>query len=142
MLKLLFLTIILYIIIQHLLDSCEENTNQPSTEQSYEEPKNPDTIKPLNSDSANIHQPTESIAQRAVSAEDRSGMVFINKPPKISNQYSGAATVKYVLTALISPAPNIGPISVPRPPAATQTAISMELTGFISLGLIIPACGT
>ena len=30
------------------------------------------------------------------------------------------------------------PISVPRPPTATQMAISMELAGYISLGLMIP----
>ena len=36
----------------------------------------------------------------------------------------------------------MGPISVPRPPTATQMAISMELAGDISLGLMMPTCGT
>ena len=36
----------------------------------------------------------------------------------------------------------IGPISVPRPPTATQIAISIEFAGDISLGLMMPTCGT
>ena len=39
-------------------------------------------------------------------------------------------------------APMAGPTSVPRPPTATQIAISMELPGDISDGLMIPTCGT
>ncbi|MCY1243397.1 hypothetical protein D3C81_1910170 [compost metagenome] len=35
-----------------------------------------------------------------------------------------------------------GPISVPRPPTATHTAISIELPGDISPGLMMPTCGT
>ena len=34
------------------------------------------------------------------------------------------------------------PTSVPRPPTATQIAISIEFDGCISLGLMIPTCGT
>ncbi|MCY1450552.1 hypothetical protein D9M71_673690 [compost metagenome] len=43
---------------------------------------------------------------------------------------------------LTRPAPSSGPISVPRPPKATQTAASIELVGDISLGLMMPTCGT
>ncbi|MNW19319.1 hypothetical protein D3C71_2192570 [compost metagenome] len=43
---------------------------------------------------------------------------------------------------LTTPAPSNGPIKVPRPPSATQTAASMELVGDISLGLMMPTCGT
>gem|GEM_PF-5931301 len=39
-------------------------------------------------------------------------------------------------------APAIGPISVPRPPTAVQIAISIEFAGDISLGLMMPTCGT
>ena len=40
------------------------------------------------------------------------------------------------------PAPTIAPSSVPRPPTATQMAISIEFAGDISLGLMMPTCGT
>ena len=43
---------------------------------------------------------------------------------------------------LTTNAPTIGPISVPRPPTAAQIAISIELAGDISLGLMMPTCGT
>ena len=36
----------------------------------------------------------------------------------------------------------MGPISVARPPTAAQIAISIELAGLISLGLMMPTCGT
>jgi hypothetical protein len=39
-------------------------------------------------------------------------------------------------------APSAAPISVPRPPTATQITISMELAGANSLGLMMPTCGT
>ncbi len=34
------------------------------------------------------------------------------------------------------------PISVPRPPTATQITASMEFAGANSLGLMMPTCGT
>ena len=36
----------------------------------------------------------------------------------------------------------MAPMSVPRPPTATQMAISMELATLISEGLMMPTCGT
>ncbi len=62
--------------------------------------------------------------------------------PRNSCQYSGIATVKMLFAPLTNPAPSTGPIRVPRPPSATQMAASMELVGDISLGLMIPTCGT
>ena len=47
-----------------------------------------------------------------------------------------------VLAPFTRTAPTIGPISVPRPPTATHTAISMDLIGAISFGLMMPTCGT
>ena len=47
-----------------------------------------------------------------------------------------------LLAPLTMNAPTIGPISVPRPPTAVQIAISIELAGDISLGLMMPTCGT
>ena len=41
-----------------------------------------------------------------------------------------------------STAPITAPTSDPRPPTATQIAISIEFEGCISLGLMIPTCGT
>ncbi len=38
-------------------------------------------------------------------------------------------------------APTIGPTSVPRPPTATQTTASRDLSVAISLGLMMPTCG-
>ena len=46
------------------------------------------------------------------------------------------------LAELTTAAPITGPISVPRPPTAAQIAISIELAGDISLGLMMPTCGT
>ena len=43
---------------------------------------------------------------------------------------------------LIRNAPSKAPDSVPRPPTATQIAISIELDGCISLGLMMPTWGT
>jgi hypothetical protein len=46
------------------------------------------------------------------------------------------------LPKLTSTAPMIAPIRVPRPPTETQIAISIELAGENSLGLMMPTCGT
>ena len=43
---------------------------------------------------------------------------------------------------LTKKAPTIGPISVARPPTAVQMAISIDAAGVISLGLMMPTCGT
>ena len=66
----------------------------------------------------------------------------IKRAPKKYNQYSGADTVNQLLTPLTMKAPMMGPISVARPPTAAQMAISIELAGLISLGLMMPTCGT
>ena len=47
-----------------------------------------------------------------------------------------------VFRPLTAPAPMMGPISVPRPPVATQITISMEFSVDISPGLMMPTCGT
>src|SRR3989344_898813 len=64
-----------------------------------------------------------------------------SKPRKYS-QNSGKATVNQLLAPLTKKAPMIGPISVARPPTAVQMAISMEAAADISLGLMMPTCGT
>ena len=66
----------------------------------------------------------------------------MNSAPRKYSQNSGAATVSQLLAPLTMKAPTIGPISVARPPTAAHTAISMELAGLISLGLMMPTCGT
>jgi hypothetical protein len=66
----------------------------------------------------------------------------MNSNPRKNSQYSGKVWVKKLFAPFTTPAPNSGPISVPRPPTATQTAISIELAGDISLGLMMPTCGT
>jgi hypothetical protein len=53
----------------------------------------------------------------------------MNSRPRKNSQYSGKLTVNQLLARLTTKAPMIGPISVPRPPTATQMAISMELPG-------------
>ena len=50
--------------------------------------------------------------------------------------------VNQLFAPLTKKAPTIGPISVPRPPTAAQIAISIELAGDISPGLMMPTCGT
>ncbi len=50
--------------------------------------------------------------------------------------------VSQVFARLTNPAPSIAPTSVPRPPTDTQIAISIELPGENSLGLMMPTCGT
>src|SRR5688572_9388535 len=62
--------------------------------------------------------------------------------PSAYSQYSGKACVKKLFAPFTAPAPRIAPASVPRPPTATQMAISIELAGDISLGLMMPTCGT
>src|SRR5262249_44351315 len=64
------------------------------------------------------------------------------RPPQKNNQISGAGLVSQVFARLTSPAPRMAPDSVPRPPTETQIAISIELPGENSLGLMIPTCGT
>ena len=59
-----------------------------------------------------------------------------------SRQTVGKAPVSQVLPILTIKAPITGPISVPRPPTATQSTASMELPGANSLGLMMPTCGT
>ena len=66
----------------------------------------------------------------------------MNRPPRKNSQYSGAATVSQLLAPLTRKAPTIGPISVARPPTAAHTAISIEAPVLISLGLMMPTCGT
>ena len=66
----------------------------------------------------------------------------MNKAPKKYNQNSGAETVNQLLAPFTKNAPTTGPIKLPRPPTAAQTAISMELAGLISPGLMMPTCGT
>ena len=39
-------------------------------------------------------------------------------------------------------APMMAPNRVPRPPTATQMAISIDCAGENSLGLMMPTCGT
>ena len=53
--------------------------------------------------------------------------------PRKNSQYSGKDCVKKLLAALTIPAPSTGPSNVPRPPTATQMAISIEFAGDISL---------
>ena len=69
-------------------------------------------------------------------------MTAMNSAPRKYSQNSGANTVSQLLAPLTMKAPMIGPISVARPPTAAQIAISIELAGLISLGLMMPTCGT
>ena len=66
----------------------------------------------------------------------------MNSRPRTNSQNSGNATVNQLFAPFTTTAPRIGPSSVPRPPTATQIAISIELAGDISLGLMMPTCGT
>jgi hypothetical protein len=66
----------------------------------------------------------------------------MNRRPSAKSHASGAATVSQLFAPLISAAPSTGPNRVPRPPTATQMAISTEFAGDISEGLMIPTCGT
>src|SRR5580700_277189 len=69
-------------------------------------------------------------------------VVSTKRPPRKNSQISGTAPVSQVLARLTNTAPIIAPVRVPRPPTETQIAISIELPGENSLGLMIPTCGT
>src|SRR5262249_12805533 len=68
----------------------------------------------------------------------KTSVVSTKSPPRMNSQISGAALVSQVLARLARTAPMIAPLSVPRPPTETQTAISIELPGENSLGLMMP----
>src|SRR4029077_10964038 len=72
----------------------------------------------------------------------RNRVTAMNIAPRKNSQYSGNATVNQLRAPLTMKAPRIAPTSVPRPPTATQIAISIEFAGDISPGLMIPTCGT
>ena len=59
----------------------------------------------------------------------------MNSAPSANSQTSGSAPVSQVLPKLTTKAPTTGPISVPRPPTATQITASIELPGENSLGI-------
>ncbi|OQB88581.1 MAG: hypothetical protein BWX86_02652 [Verrucomicrobia bacterium ADurb.Bin122] len=71
-----------------------------------------------------------------------SSTTTMNRAPIRNSHSSGAARVAQLLSALTETAPRIGPSSVPRPPTATQTTASSDLSGVISLGLMMPICAT
>src|SRR4029077_11489516 len=84
-----------------------------------------------------------AVARRRIEASPttplgRNSVTRMNSSPRKNSQYSGKDWVKKLLAPLINPAPNTGPSSVPRPPTATQIAISIEFAGDISPGLMIP----
>ena len=72
----------------------------------------------------------------------RNKVTATNTKPSTNSQSCGNATVNQLLAPLTANAPKIGPIKLPRPPIAAQIAISIACAGDISLGLIIPTCGT
>ena len=72
----------------------------------------------------------------------RYSVTRMNSRPSTNSQYSGSACVNQLLPRFTTAAPITGPISVPRPPTAVQIAISIEFAGDISLGLMMPTCGT
>src|SRR5690606_3455237 len=72
----------------------------------------------------------------------RNRVTRMNSAPRKYSQNSGKATVNQLLAPLTKKAPMIGPISVARPPTAAQIAISMPAAADISLGLMMPTCGT
>ncbi len=69
-------------------------------------------------------------------------MTTTNRPPSTYSQADGIVFVNQLLPPATMQAPTMAPISDPRPPTATQIAISIEFAGCISLGLMIPTCGT
>ncbi len=87
MLKLLFLTIILYIIIQHLLDDCEETETPQKIVQETEQKVKTDSnqIKPVNQELDRAYLETQNIAARADSAQNKSGTVTSIEKPAILN---------------------------------------------------------
>ena len=66
----------------------------------------------------------------------------MNSAPRQVQPVFRERLVNQLLAPLTKKAPSIGPISVPRPPTAVQMAISIEFAGDISLGLMMPTCGT
>src|ERR1700724_1870643 len=68
----------------------------------------------------------------------KTSVVRTNNAPRTNSHVSGAAPVSQVLARLTRTAPAIGPSKVPRPPTETQIAISIELPGENSLGLMMP----
>src|SRR3982075_3916143 len=64
------------------------------------------------------------------------------RPDRIKGHSSGAAAESQNLIALTRTAPITAPIRWPRPPIATQTAISSDKSGESSRGLMMPTCGT
>jgi hypothetical protein len=81
MLKLLFLTIILYIIIQHLLDDCEKTETSQQEKKNVEDKKN--SIKPANYTLEKSYSENGSFGTRADSTKDKSGIVLNNGNPSI-----------------------------------------------------------
>src|SRR5205823_13708069 len=81
-------------------------------------------------------------SRNPASPRGRNSVTRTNSSPSANSQYSGNALVNQLLPRLTAAAPNTGPTSVPRPPTAVQISISIELAGDISLGLMIPTCGT
>ena len=72
----------------------------------------------------------------------RNSVTAMNSAPRKYSQNSGKTCVNQLLAPLTKKAPTIGPTSVPRPPTAAQIAISIDAAGDISLGLMMPTCGT
>src|SRR5688572_29123985 len=85
---------------------------------------------------------TLSCAMTPTTPLGRKSVTAMNSSPRKNSQYSGKATVNQLLAPLTMPAPRMAPTSVPCPPTATHTAISIEIAGDISLGLMMPTCGT
>lgn len=89
MLRLLFLTIILYIIIQHLLDDCEEvetpqeKNNIKESQEQKQQTNQEQNIKPLNYTLEKSYAENGNLEPRVDSAQNRSGMVTLNEQPNI-----------------------------------------------------------
>src|SRR5579883_1809031 len=79
---------------------------------------------------------------RPNSPRGKASVTRTKSPPSTNSHASGSAPVSQVLAALTSTDPRSAPMSVPRPPTATQMAISIELAGANSPGLMMPTCGT
>src|SRR6185436_17849796 len=72
----------------------------------------------------------------------KNSVTAMNSTPSTYSQASGRATVNQLLAPLTTNAPSTPPSRLPRPPTATQIAISIELLGWNSLGLMMPTWGT
>src|SRR5690606_21887228 len=72
----------------------------------------------------------------------RNSVTSTNSAPRKESQNSGATTVSQLFAPFTSTAPIRGPTSGPRPPTATQIAISIEFAGDLPHGLMMPTCGT